>query len=145
VTARDTSAEARSWVDVHASHRSVGVDAERVDRWRSADTRLFTDAENAHCRAQGRPEESYAGRWAAKEAVVKAVFPFCVVGPRDVEVVAGADGAPRVRLRLPSWAADLVEVVVSISHTSHMAVAVAVADLRRGAPPANEPRTDQES
>jgi hypothetical protein len=34
---------------------------------------------------------------------------------------------------------------VSISHTSHMAVAVAVADLRRGAPPANEPRTDQES
>jgi phosphopantetheine--protein transferase-like protein len=117
----------RHWVDASAPASTVGVDLERVSRWHEPDPRLFTEAEHAYCLSRQNAAESYAGRWAAKEAVVKAVFPFCPVLPRDVEIVTQDTGAPRVRLRLPSWAAGRVDVAVSISHSDDHAIGIAVA------------------
>ncbi|OLT19336.1 hypothetical protein BJF78_11005 [Pseudonocardia sp. CNS-139] len=102
----------------------VGVDAEEIARWHAPDLRLFTPAERAHC-LSGLSAERFAGRWCAKEAVVKALAPWVAANVRDVEIVAEPDGRPVVRLgpRLPAGLA----VTVSITHTGSMAIAVAVA------------------
>ncbi|MBC7223314.1 MAG: holo-ACP synthase [Anaerolineae bacterium] len=116
---------------------AVGVDVvevarvERVVR-RFGDrflTRIYTDEERAHCRGQ---MPRLAARWAAKEAIAKAlgtgVAGFCF---RDLEVVADAAGRPEVRLhgaaRARAEALGLRQWVVSLSHTDTLAVAFVVA------------------
>lgn len=103
----------------------VGVDIELVSRFDEPDPRLFTSAELALCAAAADPAESRAGRWCAKEAVVKAVARFALLSPREVEVVAGPAGRPEVRLlRDPPV---LVHCDVSITHGGGIAAAVAAA------------------
>lgn len=101
----------------------IGVDVEEVARWHDPAAALFTDAEHRHCRRMARPAESYAGRWCAKEAVVKALSPFLTVGVRDIEIRATESGAPVAIVR-NRWRGD---IRVSIAHSPNVAVAVAVA------------------
>lgn len=103
----------------------VGVDVEEIARWEEPDVRLFTAAEREHC-ARGQSAERYAGRWCAKEAVVKALAPYVAASLRDVEILAGPAGEPLVRLADRVASPD-VEVRVSIAHSRTLAVAVAVA------------------
>lgn len=107
----------------------VGVDVEVIDRWEKPDLRLFTERERSYCLSVGNPAESFAGRWCAKEAVVKAVSAFATLSIRDVEIVAREDGAPIVHLRSLDPNRDL-DVVVSIAHTEAVAIAVALAKER---------------
>lgn len=96
-------------------------------------TRVFTEEERAYCERCARPAEHYAARWAAREAVVKALG--CGfgngVGIRDVSVTRDERGV--VRARLTGGAAKValekgvVEVALSISYTRDVAVANAVA------------------
>lgn len=123
----------RRWVETIGLDATIGVDVEDVARWHDPDERLFTTAERRHCEAHGDPAQAFAGRWAAKESVVKAVLPHCAVTPRDVEIVAAPDGAPQARIRLPEHLAGALAVSVSISHTHHTAMACAVATLDRAA------------
>jgi holo-[acyl-carrier protein] synthase len=117
----------------------VGIDTVDVDRFRRTlarrprlAARLFTDAERAYASRQRDPTERLAARFAAKEAVMKALgvglgaFAF-----RDVEVERAASGAPALVLRA---AADLLaadrgvrEWKVSLSHSAHHAEAVVIA------------------
>ncbi len=95
--------------------------------------RVFTEEERAYCERCARPAEHYAARWAAREAVVKALG--CGfgngVGIRDVSVTRDERGT--VRARLTGGAAKVamekgvVEVALSISYTRDVAVANAVA------------------
>lgn len=95
--------------------------------------RVFTDEERAYCERSARPAEHYAARWAAREAVVKALG--CGfgngVGIRDVSVSRDERGA--VHAKLTGGAAKValekgvVEVALSISYTREVAVANAVA------------------
>jgi holo-[acyl-carrier protein] synthase len=106
---------------------------------------LFTDREQRYCLAKRRSHERMAGRFAAKEAVLKAFGTG--IGPRmrwtDVEIVPGRRGRPEVCLRgqVAAWAErrGLVDVDVSVSHSAGVAVAQALAvwreeeeDSRRG-------------
>ena len=91
--------------------------------------RVFTPAELA---ITGDSAESLAGRFAAKEAVVKALG--CGIGPvhwQEVEILQGPEGEPLLALhgQARQIAADLGLSVwsVSISHTHAQAVALAVA------------------
>jgi fatty acid synthase subunit alpha len=104
----------------------VGIDVEPVARWEHPAPALFTAAEHAHCRAMGRPAESYAGRWCAKEAVFKALAPFVAASLRDIEILVAADGRPLPVLRSGSqrWRGELR---LSIAHSDTVAVALAVA------------------
>lgn len=107
----------------------VGRLADRYgERFRA---RVYTAREWADC--DGRAA-SLAARFAAKEATIKAL------GSREpalheIEIVRGAGGAPRIRLR--GRAAELAraqgvrELAVSLSHAQEHAVAVVVL-LRRG-------------
>ena len=91
--------------------------------------RLFTPGEIEYCVRVAHPDLSFAARFAAKEAFFKALGTGFGLGGswRDVEVVRGARGKPRLRLR--GRAAALVRkrgvrrIHLSLSHTAELAVA----------------------
>jgi NAD(P)H-hydrate epimerase len=90
--------------------------------------KAYTEAELDYC---GESAERLAGRWAAKEAVIKCFDGTGVCFPRRrIEVLPATTGAPRVRLLGDAPALD---VEVSITHHSGLAVAAAV--LRMDPPP----------
>jgi holo-[acyl-carrier protein] synthase len=96
--------------------------------------RVYTAAEAAYCQAHRAPAPRFAGRFAAKEAVLKALGTGLARGMRwqDVEIAVGPHGAPEVRLHgaVAAWARarGVRAVHVSISHHGHYALACAVTD-----------------
>jgi holo-[acyl-carrier-protein] synthase len=109
----------------------VGVDVAAIPRIAEAQKRFgdrflhrfLTDREIDYC---GGSPERWAGRWAAKEAIGKAM-PTGVVRPRmrDVEILPSDDGRPHVRVAAATTLTGRT-VDVSIAHDGHFAVAVAV-------------------
>jgi holo-[acyl-carrier protein] synthase len=90
--------------------------------------RLFSEQELEYAARHARPARHLAARFCAKEAVSKALE-MDALRPRDIEVVGGGDGPPRVVLRgeVEARAAALgVEVHISLTHTKSAAGAVAV-------------------
>ena len=116
----------------------MGVDVERVDRFRQPPPGLFTEVEVAYCTAQGNPAEAFAGTWCAKEAAVKALSDHVLLLPRDIEVTRGPAGAPNAAVRTSARAAGaggvLPQLHISITHAGGLAVAVAAAVLPVDAP-----------
>jgi len=106
----------------------IGVDAVSVDRIALAVRRsgqgfldkVYTSAEQAYCAGN---DERFAGRWAAKEAVIKCFDGTGICFPRRrIEILPGPNGAPRTRLLGNHRGA---QVEVSITHHSRLAVATA--------------------
>jgi holo-[acyl-carrier protein] synthase len=95
--------------------------------------RVFTSAEQAYCSFYKQPAERYAGRWAAKEAVLKALGTGWSggIGWRDVEIVNEASGKPICHLsgaaRQHAAHLGIAEIQVTLSHCAAYAVAFAVA------------------
>ncbi|GMQ80280.1 MAG: holo-ACP synthase [Planctomycetia bacterium] len=95
--------------------------------------RVYTDHEIEYCRARKAATQHFAGRWAAKEAVLKALGTGWRrgIGWRDVEVRNVPSGRPVVAFR--GGARDVVEksgireMLVSISHCRSHATACAIA------------------
>src|SRR5512140_3010108 len=113
----------------------LGIDIIKVDRSRAAlekfgerfSRRALTDHERKYVR--DRPE-TFAGRWAAKEAVSKVLgLGVRGIGWRDIEVQRLPTGQPAIRLhgRAASRADQLGmgRIAISISHEDEYAVAVA--------------------
>ncbi|HAU38447.1 MAG TPA: holo-[acyl-carrier-protein] synthase [Phycisphaerales bacterium] len=94
--------------------------------------RVFTETELAYCRGKKREIEHLAGRFAAKEAVLKVLGTGWRNGINwtDIEIRNEPSGQPRVRLsgRCLEIADEmaLTKVLVSISHISTHAVATAI-------------------
>ncbi|HUY22710.1 MAG TPA: holo-ACP synthase [Acidimicrobiales bacterium] len=119
--------------------RGIGVDAVDVGRFRrvlerrpALVTRLFTESEQAYARRARDPGARLAARFAAKEAVLKALgVGIGAAAFREVEVVRGPEGEPRVQLwgRAASLAAGrgVDGWHVSLTHTDALAVASVVA------------------
>lgn len=105
-----------------------------LSRRPAAAARIFTAAEREWCSARGRPWEHYAARFAAKEAVRKALGRAL---PWDaVEVRRSRGEAPCLALG-PVVAADgaLVEAAsLSLTHDGGVAIAVVVLEVRRPDP-----------
>ncbi len=114
----------------------VGIDLIEIERIERAlerrprlAQRLFTEGEREYAAARRRPGRHLAARFAAKEAVVKAMG----LGPgteiREIEVVAGTP--PEIRLHEET--ARIAEarglgLRVSLTHEREMAAAVAIAE-----------------
>ena len=116
----------------------IGVDVVDVDRMKFAlertpriRQRLFTEAEIAYCEKFRFAERHYAGRWAAKEAVTKALG--CgLIQWNGVEVIRRRRQAPTVRIfgKIERFA-EMVgvreeELQISITHSELSAVAVCI-------------------
>lgn len=95
--------------------------------------RVFTAGEIRYCHGRKHAMEHYAGRWAAKEAILKCLGTGWSKGISwtDLEVLNELSGAPRVTLA--GVAADIAknrgigEIMISISHCRAYAVAYALA------------------
>ena len=124
----------------------LGVDIVEIDRMRAAlerhprmKERLFSQEERRYCEKRNRPEVHYALRFAAKEAVLKALGTgFAGMRFTDVEVSRDASGRPTPLLK--GRAAELaqeygvIEMHLSLSFTHTTAVASAVAITEEGRP-----------
>lgn len=94
--------------------------------------RVFTADEIEYCSRHRTADQHYAGRWAAKEAVLKVLGTGWAKGIQwtDVEVVRDVSGAPSIRLR--NRALEIArergirDVLISISHCKAFATAFAV-------------------
>ena len=97
-------------------------------------TRVYTDLEIEYCTTRKAATQHYAGRWAAKEAVLKAIGTGWRrgIGWRDIEIRNDRNGAPTVLLR--GGARDVMDragigsMHVTISHCRSYAVAYVVAE-----------------
>jgi len=117
----------------------IGIDAVEVDRFRrvirrtpGVVRRLFTDGEQAAGARRRDPAQRLAARFAAKEAVMKALgVGLGAFGFHDVEVVNAPSGKPGLVLRGKAAALARAQGVrgweLSLTHTDHTAHAVAVA------------------
>lgn len=119
----------------------VGVDLTDVERFRSMLekyhdaflARTFTDAEIAYCSPRANKAEAFAARFAAKEAVVKALGTGFrgAITPKSIGIENSENGAPCAVL--DSAATDALraiggeKVLVSLTHLKDYAQAVAVA------------------
>ncbi len=112
---------------------SCGVDIECVDNLPSANDpwedpfykQTFAPAEIAYCITQDNPNQHFAARWAAKEALKKCDAAFLTEEMSDIEVVVDASGAPSLHIHRGDDSMKLPHAV-SMSHTPDMAVAVVV-------------------
>ncbi|MBN1690253.1 MAG: holo-ACP synthase [Dehalococcoidia bacterium] len=116
---------------------SAGVDIveiqrirQAVERWQDAFLRrIYSEAELAYC---GEMYCSLAARFAAKEAVVKALGAGGArcLSYREIEILPGENGAPRVKLHgntlKQAAKLGLREVSISMSHCKEYAVAFSV-------------------
>jgi holo-[acyl-carrier protein] synthase len=111
----------------------VGIDvcdvsrfAQSVARTPTIVTRLFTPAEAS------RPVASQAARFAAKEALAKALGAPSGMSWLDAEIVSAADGRPHFNITgtVAARAAELgVETIhVSLSHDAGIASAVVICE-----------------
>lgn len=117
----------------------IGVDAVDVERFRrslertpSMRTRLFTQVELDYVAPKADPVPSLAARFAAREAVMKALgVGLGAFGFHDVCVVRAPSGKPS--LVVTGAASDLARVAgvsrwhLSITHTASVAIAYVIA------------------
>lgn len=115
----------------------VGVDvmeirrfAETLERRPRIAERVFTEAEAAYCASRAYPPQHFAARFAAKEAVGKALG-IGMTRWREVEIVRGR-GAPRIALHgryaERGKALGVTRISISLTHGQDSAIAMAVAE-----------------
>ena len=117
-----------------------GIDVVEVSRIKSSLdefgekflTRIFTEAERDYCQNQKMPELHLAARFAAKEAIAKALGTGIgkEVGWLDMEIKRRTSGEPEVKLTgaAAAFAASrgVKQVMVSLTHAKRYAAANAV-------------------
>ncbi|MCA8966815.1 MAG: holo-ACP synthase [Planctomycetes bacterium] len=96
--------------------------------------RVFTAAERAYCEGRGRPAESFAARFCAKEAVMKCLGTGWTAGVRfvDIEVRREASGLTTVQLAgvaaATAAALGIGRWHLSLTHTDESATAFVIAE-----------------
>jgi holo-[acyl-carrier protein] synthase len=127
--------------------RGLGVDMVEIARLRAAlarqprlAARLFTPAERAYCESHADPAPHFAARFAAKEAVAKAVGRH--LRWQEVEVVTEPSGRPSLSFTGESAAVTRgASFLVSLSHSRDYAVAAVVMLAPSPGLPEDEART----
>jgi holo-[acyl-carrier protein] synthase len=115
----------------------VGVDLIEIERIRRSlerypafRERCFTEAEQAYCDSRRNPAESYAGRFAGKEAVGKALglgvaraFAW-----KDIEIAGRPKPSVRLSGRTKAWAERVGagRIDLSMTHSRELAAAICV-------------------
>jgi holo-[acyl-carrier protein] synthase len=115
----------------------LGVDMVEVERVKKALerwgerflNRVFTSEERSYCLRKAFPEQSFAARFAAKEAVLKAIGTGLSsgIGWKGVEIVNKTSGKPEVNLgKKIMHRIGGKKILISISHTKEFAIACAI-------------------
>ena len=119
---------------------AIGVDLVEISRIEEVFTRrgerfrrrVFTEGEISYCERRASKLASYAARFAAKEAVMKALGTGWSegVGWKDIEVVSGPSGAPMIQLHRSALERmreiGATRALVSLTHSGELAIAQVV-------------------
>jgi holo-[acyl-carrier protein] synthase len=116
----------------------LGVDICEIARMERALTRhptlrrrVFTPEEIAYCDSKGRAGESYAGRFAAREATIKALGGYRGKLWQDISVTRQPSGAPSIMLngnaKRRADALGIDRILITFTHEKTNAVAFAIA------------------
>jgi holo-[acyl-carrier protein] synthase len=116
----------------------MGVDICDVERMERAigrhptfTQRVFTLEERSYCDSKARPAESYAGRFAAREATIKALGGYRGKLWQDISVSRHPSGAPAILLagnaKRKADSLGVTDVLISFTHERTTAVAFALA------------------
>jgi len=95
--------------------------------------RVYTPREIRYCQARKHATEHFAGRWAAKEAVLKCLGTGWRKGMcwTDMEIRNDPDGAPKLHLcgaaRDRARSLQIADILITISHCRAYATAYALA------------------
>lgn len=118
--------------------KGIGTDISHIERIKKmtpeAVSRILTDSETEYCRRFPDFHERVAGRFAAKEAILKALGTGWSqgIGWRQIEILPDPSGAPVAALAGKALermrAMDATHCLVSISHQGGYAVAFAVVE-----------------
>ncbi len=107
----------------------IGVDLAEIARIRALAgrnprflSRVFTPGELAYCGSSRNRWERLAARFAAKEAVIKALGDK-TIALKDIEVVSGPGGKPAVKVK----GRPRLKLMLSLSHTGSCACAAVIA------------------
>ena len=102
--------------------KGLGIDIERVDRFKDLDSNflenVFTQREIAYCKSKKRSEESFAGKFCAKEATIKAIQEK--MNLKSIEIINNTDGKPEIFIN----SKRATETHCSISHETDYAIAI---------------------
>jgi holo-[acyl-carrier protein] synthase len=114
----------------------VGVDLIEIERIRRAlerhgagfKARCFTERERAYCDAKANPAQHYAGRFAAKEAIGKAIGSGVYFTWKEIEIVGRPKPGVELSGRTAAWAERVGagRIELSMTHSRELAAAVAV-------------------
>jgi holo-[acyl-carrier protein] synthase len=116
-------------VDLVEISRIEDVFTRRGERFRR---RVFTEGEISYCERRASKLASYAARFAAKEADMKALGTGWAegVGWKDIEVVSGPSGAPMIQLHRNALERmreiGATRALVSLTHSGELAIAQVV-------------------
>jgi holo-[acyl-carrier protein] synthase len=103
-----------------------------ISRYEDQLTEVYTKKEIAYCRGKKNAEEQFAARFAAKEAVLKALGLGIGKGVEwtDIETLGSNSGKPRIclhgRVKEIACRKQIDEVKISLSHCEQYAVAQAL-------------------
>ena len=95
--------------------------------------RVYTEDEIRYCQRRKECFQHYAGRWAAKEAVMKTLGTGWIRGIRwrEIEVVVQKSVKPEIQIhggaREYAETLDIGEILITISHCREYATATAIA------------------
>lgn len=116
----------------------IGIDLIEIDRIEKSIkkfgehfiNKIFTEVEKEYSNSKGSPYQHYAARFAAKEAIAKALSTPNNKGFKwhDIEVYNEQNGYPSVRLygKVKEILGNDKELKISISHSDNYATCVAI-------------------
>ena len=116
----------------------IGIDIVKINRFREAANRwgerflerVFTEEEISYCLSRKDPYLSFAVRFAAKEALIKAIGAEVQASMQDIVVLSAENGRPsiKVRRRLKEFFEDkkISATHLSMSHEKDYGTAIVV-------------------
>lgn len=112
--------------------QKLGIDIIEVERFNNLSatsplyTKLFSAEEMRYCQSRKNPAESFAGIFAAKEAVKKALSAEKIEFA-DVTITHQENGAPQCAVR--GW--ERYTLALSIAHSGGFAIAACIANEKK--------------
>ena len=97
-----------------------------LDRYPGFRERCFTEAERAYCDSRPNPAQSYAGRFAGKEAVGKALGIGVRFTWKEIEIVGRPKPGVHLSGRTKAWSERIAagSIDLSMTHSKELAAAI---------------------